>query len=158
MTQAARQDVERAVPSVLQVLARRARYLLGDPSLQEIRRAVLAEGTPDTALWDALHRWAQADSRPLVLLIDEIDALEGDTLLSVLRRVREPAGRVPAQHSAVRRARRAGLSDSLTHDRPAGRCRQPIQYQRRVVADGRFRPRGSGGFARPAHGRNRPAL
>ena len=97
MAQAARQDVERAIPSVLQVLARRARYVLGDPSLQEIRRDVLAEGTPDTALWDALHRWSQADSRPLVLLIDEIDALEGDTLLSVLRQLRagfedRPAG------------------------------------------------------------------
>ena len=97
MAQAARQDVERAVPSVLQVLARRARYVLGDPSLQEIRRDVRAEGTPDTALWDALHRWAQADSRPLVLLIDEIDTLEGDTLLSVLRQLRagyedRPAG------------------------------------------------------------------
>ena len=88
MAQVARQDVERAIPSVLQVLARRARYVLGDPSLQEIRRDVLAEGTPGTALWDALHRWAQADSRPLVLLIDEIDALEGDTLLSVLRQLR----------------------------------------------------------------------
>ena len=53
MAQAARQDVERAIPSVLQVLARRARYVLGDASIQEIRRAVLAEGTPDTALWDA---------------------------------------------------------------------------------------------------------
>ena len=62
--------------------------MLGDPSLQEIRRDVLAEGTPDTALWDALHRWAEADSRPLVLLIDEIDALESDTLLSVLRQLR----------------------------------------------------------------------
>ena len=87
MAQAARQDVERAIPSVLQVLARRARYVLGDASIREIRRAVLAEGTPDTALWDALQRWAQADSRPLVLLIDEIDALEGDTLLSVLRQL-----------------------------------------------------------------------
>ena len=97
MAQAARQDVERAIPSVLQVLARRARYVLGDASIREIRRAVLAEGTPDTALWDALQRWAQADSRPLVLLIDEIDALEGDTLLSVLRQLRagyedRPAG------------------------------------------------------------------
>ena len=42
MAQAARQDVERAIPSVLQVLARRARYVLGDASLQEIRRDLLS--------------------------------------------------------------------------------------------------------------------
>ena len=150
------------MPSVLQVLARRARYVLGDPSLQEIWRDVLAEGTPDTALWDALHRWAQADSRPLVLLIDEIDALGGDTLLAVLRQLRSGYEDRPDgfPHSIVLcgGARRAGLSDSVTYDRPAGRCRQPIQYQRRVVAHGRFRPWGSGDFARPAHGRDRSAL
>ena len=35
-----------------------------------------------------LTRWAEADAKPLVLLIDEIDALIGDTLLSVLRQLR----------------------------------------------------------------------
>ena len=86
--QTAREDVERAISAILQVLARRARNVLGDSALQEIRSDVLAEGTPDTALWDALQRWAQADSRSLVLLIDEIDALIGDSLLSVLRQLR----------------------------------------------------------------------
>ena len=37
---------------------------------------------------EALTRWAQADAKPLVLLIDEIDALIGDSLLSVLRQLR----------------------------------------------------------------------
>ena len=86
--QTAREDIERAIPAILQVLARRARNVLGDSALQEIRSDVLAEGTPDTALWDALQCWAQADSQPLVLLIDEIDALIGDSLLSVLRQLR----------------------------------------------------------------------
>ena len=86
--QTAREDIERAIAAILQVLARRARNVLGDSALQEIRSDVLAEGTPDTALWDALQRWAQADSRPLVLLIDEIDSLIGDSLLSVLRQLR----------------------------------------------------------------------
>ena len=86
--QVARDDLERAMPAILQVLARRARNVLGDSALQEIRSDVLAEGTPDTALWDALQRWAQADSQPLVLLIDEIDSLIGDSLLSVLRQLR----------------------------------------------------------------------
>ena len=50
-----------------------------------------------------LSRWARADPRPLVLLIDEIDALVGDTLLSVLRQLRsgypERPGRFP--HSVI---------------------------------------------------------
>ena len=39
-------------------------------------------------LQEVLGRWAAADSRPLVLMIDEIDALIGDTLLAVLRQLR----------------------------------------------------------------------
>ena len=41
-----------------------------------------------SALLALLARWCMADPRPLVLLIDEIDALVGDTLLSVLRQLR----------------------------------------------------------------------
>ena len=88
LAESVREDVARAIPAILQVLARRALNVLKDGALAEIRREVLAEGSPDTALWDALQRWAQADPRPLVLLIDEIDALRGDALLSVLRQLR----------------------------------------------------------------------
>ena len=42
----------------------------------------------DGALAEALTRWCEADPRPLVLLIDEIDTLIGDTLISVLRQLR----------------------------------------------------------------------
>ena len=35
-----------------------------------------------------LSRWCRADSTPLVLLVDDIDSLVGDTLLSVLRQLR----------------------------------------------------------------------
>ena len=45
----------------------------------------LADAGPDGALFEVLARWARVDPRPLVLLIDEIDTLVGDTLLSVLR-------------------------------------------------------------------------
>ncbi len=43
-----------------------------------------------------LTRWAGADLAPLVLLIDEIDALMGDTLLSVLRQLRAGYDERPA--------------------------------------------------------------
>ncbi|WP_428268026.1 AAA family ATPase [Haliangium sp.] len=40
-------------------------------------------------LSDGLRTWAQACPRPLVLLFDEIDALRGDTLVSVLSQLRD---------------------------------------------------------------------
>ena len=86
--QAPKGDIRHAMEVILQVLAGTAQTVLGDDSLYGIRRAVLADGSSGTALWDALRRWARADPRPLVLLIDEIDALLGDTLLSVLRQLR----------------------------------------------------------------------
>ena len=86
--QAWRENIPQAMAAILQVLAGRAQTVLGDDSLDRIRSDALAKGSPGTALWDALRRWARADPRPLVLLIDEIDALVGDTLLSALRQLR----------------------------------------------------------------------
>ena len=42
-----------------------------------------------------LARWRQANPTPLVLLVDEIDSLIGDTLLSVLRQLRAGYQRRP---------------------------------------------------------------
>ena len=86
--QAMREDVEPAMRAILGELANRARVTLGDKSLDETRMEILAQEGPGGALKAALGRWAEADPRPLVLLIDEIDALVGDTLLSVLRQLR----------------------------------------------------------------------
>ena len=64
-----------------------------------------------------LSRWARADPRPLVVLIDEIDTLIGDTLLSVLRQLRagydQRPGGFPPQRDPVRRAGRSRLSHPL---------------------------------------------
>ena len=86
--QASRENVERAMRAILGELARRARTTLGDESLGSFWPGVLDTHGPDGALQEVLARWAAADSAPLVLLIDEIDALIGDTLLSVLRQLR----------------------------------------------------------------------
>ena len=83
-----REDIREAMAGILRVLAGRAQTVLGDDSLEGIRREVLAGGRPATALWKSLMRWTESDPRPLVLLIDEIDALVGNTLLSVLRQLR----------------------------------------------------------------------
>ena len=61
---------------------------LGDETLEELWPALLERVGPAQALRQALARWCMADPRPLVILIDEIDALVGDTLLAVLRQLR----------------------------------------------------------------------
>ena len=101
--QAGREDTARVMRALLGELARRARLTLGDRTPDGLRGAALETEGADGALVDVLSRWAEADPRPLVLLIDEIDALVGDSLLSVLRQLRagydERPGRFP--HSVV---------------------------------------------------------
>ena len=88
VAQTAREDVERAVRAVLGRLASGARMTLGDEFLEGVYRDLAAKYVPDEVLLEALARWAEADAKPLVLLIDEIDMLIGDSLLAVLRQLR----------------------------------------------------------------------
>ena len=86
--QAMREDVAEGMRAVLSELALEASVTLGDDTLEDIWPGVLERAGPGQALRQALLRWSMADPKPLVLLIDEIDALVGDTLLSVLRQLR----------------------------------------------------------------------
>ena len=86
--QALREDVSAAMEAILDQLSMAAQSALGDASAETICNDVLALPRRGSALQRALFLWAQADPRPLVLLIDEIDALVGDTLISVLRQLR----------------------------------------------------------------------
>ena len=101
--QAMREDVAEGVRAVLSELALQASVTHQDDTLERIWPAVLERAGPSQALRQALLRWCMVDARPLVLLIDEIDALVGDTLLSVLRQLRtgypERPGRFP--HSVI---------------------------------------------------------
>ena len=85
--QAGRERVGEAMRAILGQLAGRARRL-GDGFPESIWRETLADAGPLGALGEVLTRWSEADPRPLVLLLDEIDALVGDTLVSVLRQLR----------------------------------------------------------------------
>ena len=85
--QAAREDVARAMRAVLSRLSSRAR-LAGDDFLHGVWPDILATAGPHDALTEALTQWSMADPKPLVLLIDEIDSLIGDTLIAVLRQLR----------------------------------------------------------------------
>ena len=86
--QTAREDVGAAMFAVLDELADRAARTLGDEFLEGVRLEAVDRHGPHRALRRALSGWAEADPRPLVLLLDEIDSLVGDALVSVLRQLR----------------------------------------------------------------------
>ena len=86
--QAMRENVGEATRAILGQFALNAQFMLGDEFLYGIVQETLERAGPGGAFAEALSRWAQADPRPLVLLIDEIDSLVGDTLVSVLRQLR----------------------------------------------------------------------
>lgn len=94
--QAARENVAAAMQAILSELVSRAELYLQDDWLRGLWKTVLVESGPYAALNEILTRWAVHSAQPLVLLIDEIDALIGDTLISVLRQLRSGYDKRPA--------------------------------------------------------------
>ena len=86
--QAAGEDVESAMRTLLTELGTRARTALQDTFVDSVRSELLEECGPHAALGEALLRWSERSPKPLVLMIDEIDTLIGATLISVLRQLR----------------------------------------------------------------------
>jgi hypothetical protein len=85
---------------VLDALASRARETL-PPELLPSEPA--PAGVSGARLGHALQRWAATCPRPLVLVFDEIDALQGDSLRSVLRQLRDlyQTRPSPCPHSVI---------------------------------------------------------
>ena len=94
VAQVARNDVERGVRAVMSCIAESA-LLLGDDYPDRVWPDILAREGTENALKALLVRWCLAAPNPVVLMIDEIDALVGDTLLSVLRQLRAGYERRP---------------------------------------------------------------
>ena len=154
--QAVREDIGAAIRIVLSELVSRARSFLRDKSVHALRSEILESEPPGAALNEFLVRWSAARPKPLVLLIDEIDCLMGDALISVLRPdsvgIRSASGAVPAERGLVWSPRRAGLPHFLEHGHLLHRRGKRVQYQRKVAAPRRLhRDRGQG-FACPARG------
>ena len=82
--QSAREDVEAAMRAILSSIALSA----DDDALDRVWLNALTTVGPHSALQQTLARWSQSEPKPIVLMIDEIDALIGDTLLAVLRQLR----------------------------------------------------------------------
>jgi hypothetical protein len=56
---------------------------------EDLRPPPFVVGSAQSRLRDFLAHWATHSPRPVVLLLDEIDALRGNSLISVLRQLRE---------------------------------------------------------------------
>ena len=94
--QSAREDVDAALRTIIGQIASRTQITLGDHFLFEQLPAILAEAGEHGMLNRLLTVWAEHSAKPLVLLIDEIDALIGDTLVAVLRQLRAGYDQRPA--------------------------------------------------------------
>ena len=86
--QAAREDVYAGIRAILSRIGAMAKYYLDDTYPDEHWRQILERDGEHSALVQLLDGWSQHNPKPLVLFIDEIDALIGDTLISVLRQLR----------------------------------------------------------------------
>ena len=86
--QAAREDTTQAMRAILSELEIEAEATLDDPLPARVWPGLLERSGPAGVLRQVLTRWSQADPVPLVLMIDEIDTLIGDTLIAVLRQLR----------------------------------------------------------------------
>lgn len=86
--QAARENVAKGIQAILDTLAERASDSLNDTFIKNNWRKILKESGEFSALQNVLKEWSQKNEKPVVLMIDEIDSLVGDTLISVLRQLR----------------------------------------------------------------------
>lgn len=85
--QASRNDVLSVIRSTVDSIAEQMRSVVKSDLPLAVRNSVQDIGK-DAMLATFLRRVSEALHKPLVLLIDEIDALVGDSLVSVLRQVR----------------------------------------------------------------------
>ena len=118
------QDVGGAMRVILGEIALRARLALEDDFVDEIWLDSLEMEGPHGALKQVLTKWALASPQPLVLLVDEIDALVGDTLISVLRQLRSGYDRRPESYpqSVVL----CGLRDVRDYRTRSGSTGEPV--------------------------------
>jgi hypothetical protein len=86
--QTSRDDVKRGIQTVITQMATRTLDTFGDSFFMDRSRTAIADYGEDIAFETLLTLWCRTLKKPLILLIDEIDALVGDSLISVLRQIR----------------------------------------------------------------------
>ncbi len=86
--QAVRHDVTRGINTIVSVIARAARLYLRDEALLLWVREQSSKIHANDLLTTVLEHWTIQADKPTVLMLDEVDALVGDTLISLLRQIR----------------------------------------------------------------------
>ena len=80
--------MQAAMRAILRELATQARLILNDSFVDDIWDEAFSKHGPYGIFGEVLSRWAAHHPTPLVVLVDEIDALVGDALLALLRQLR----------------------------------------------------------------------
>jgi hypothetical protein len=94
--QAARGDETKGIPAVCSAIAGAIRLHLAQPEVFDWLNTQ-GRGQPvNDVLRQMLEHWSQISPKPVVLLLDEVDALVGDTLISLLRQIRAGYNQRPA--------------------------------------------------------------
>ncbi|MEO5344373.1 MAG: ATP-binding protein [Gammaproteobacteria bacterium SHHR-1] len=86
--QAARGDETQGIPTACSAIARSVEDYTQDPALNDWWTQAGRQHQPQDQLTQLLRHWAKVTPKPTVLLLDEVDALVGDTLISLLRQIR----------------------------------------------------------------------
>ena len=96
VAQAARGDVTRGIPAVCSAICRSLRYYIGETGMTAWLNGPGALVPAEDRLTQLLEHWSIVTEKPCVLLLDEVDALVGDTLISLLRQLRTGYTQRPA--------------------------------------------------------------
>ncbi len=96
--QAMRDDVATALPVIINEIKLAIQEFFGTqhPMCAFIASKAFLQTPPGSLLSELLQHWSSNNQKPLVLFIDEIDALIGDTLISVLRQLRAGYAKRPS--------------------------------------------------------------
>ena len=88
--QAARSDVASGIATIVSAMGRAADIYWKDSSWSQLawHEAQQAATQGKDSLTAVLQRWSLASDKPLIIFLDEVDALVGDTLISLLRQIR----------------------------------------------------------------------
>ena len=86
--QAARGDATQGVPALCDAIVDSIELYLDDKDIRTWYDIARQKSSAQNLLTSLLRHWSQISAKPTVLLLDEVDALVGDTLISLLRQIR----------------------------------------------------------------------
>jgi hypothetical protein len=86
--QAARGDETQGIPAICDAIIDGIELSLQDTSIADWFRTQKTHIAAQHLLTNLLKHWSQHTAQPIVLFLDEVDALVGDTLISLLRQIR----------------------------------------------------------------------